>query len=209
MPLWTSSREDRSSRELRAHLRWEHNAEIGWLLAQIQHRRKPLGRRLLAWIRRRKAEASARRTLGRLESRDSEDILKAARPGPPAIPIETRGESVSVDACEHPALLAQGSGGGTSYWQCSSCEGVVVMRGGGVWIIRPEMRMEKGAESTARAATEQGADRAEEDTLGVVAMPAMLTGIWLAGVGGGRIRRVGARRRHRPRGREDGPWTGR
>jgi len=165
VPILASGREDRASRELRAYLRWEHNAEIGWLLAQIQHRREPLGRRLLAWIRRRKAEASARRTVVQPESRDSKDVSQAARHGPPTIPVETQGESNPVDACEHEALAALGSSGGASYWRCSGCGGVLVMQAGRVWIIRPKMRMKHGAESTARTAIEQGADRTEEDTL--------------------------------------------
>ena len=81
VPHWANSREDRASRELRAYLRWEHNAEIGWLLAQIRHRREPFGRRLLAWIRRRKAEASAERAVVQPVSRDSKDVSKAAGPG--------------------------------------------------------------------------------------------------------------------------------
>ena len=157
MPHWASSREDRASRELRAYLRWEHNAEIGWLLAQIQHRREPIGRRLLAWFRRRKAEASAKRAVVQPESRDSKDVSKAAGPGPPAFSVETRGELVSVDACEHRAPVALGSGGGTSYWRCSGCGGVLVMRAGRVWIMWPKMRMKQRAESTAGAATEEHA----------------------------------------------------
>jgi len=166
VPHWARGREDRASRELRAYLRWEYNeTEIGWLLAQVQRHREPLGRRLLAWIRRRKAEASARRTVVEPESRGSKDVSQAAHPGPPVIPIETGGESNSVDACEHAALVALGSGGGASYWVCSECGRVLVMQAGRTWIIRPKMRMKHGAESTARTAIELGADRTEEDTL--------------------------------------------
>ena len=165
MPLRVSGREDRASRELRAYLRWEYNAEIGWLLAQIHRHREPLGRRLLAWIRRRRTSASGPRTTVTHESRESKDGARATGLGPLESPIEVRRESIPVDTCEHADLVALGSGGRASYWACSECGHVLIMQAGRIWIIRPHIPIKQSAGSTVRATIEQGDDPAKEGSL--------------------------------------------
>lgn len=138
VPRWRASPEDRAARELRAYLRQENNAEVGWLHAQTRQRREPLGRRLLAWLRRRTSRAFAGRTAVTPQRRASGNDSPAAGSELDAIPLEPQSGSISFDECEHEDSIALGSGGGTSYGQCSECGGVLVIQGGRVWVLRPK-----------------------------------------------------------------------
>ncbi len=120
---------------LRAYLRYEHHADLNWLLAALRERGPSLGARLRAWLAARPGRAdetrsagsagespeSTKRPLG-IEDRRSEETVATSS-----------GDAVSTPSprgCDHAERIVLGSGGNAFYFQCQACHGVIVTRGG-------------------------------------------------------------------------------
>lgn len=112
---------DRSSAQLRAYLRDEHHAEIGWLNHAIRSERLPRRSRLGRWL-------AARRVRRQ---------LPAVHALPSAAP-EAAPSSSTRDAedCLHPLTEDLGLGGGAEYLRCAVCGDVIVVRGAKQWRLR-------------------------------------------------------------------------
>ncbi len=128
---------DRSSAQLRAYLRDEFQAEIGWLDHAIRSKRVSLPSRLSRWL----AARQARRE--HLSARGSPDATPEPFPSPSARDAED---------CPHPLTEDLGLGGAAGFLRCAICGDVIVVRGARQWRIR------SGTEETASVEAEPSPD---------------------------------------------------
>lgn len=112
---------DRSSAQLRAYLRDEYHADIGWLERTIRSERAPRRGRLRRWL-------ATRRSRPELPSpRRSTAATSAAR---------SSASPVDAQDCSHPMTEDLGLGGETGFLRCAICGDVIVVRGARQWRIR-------------------------------------------------------------------------
>lgn len=112
---------DRSSAQLRAYLRDEHQAGIAWLDHEIRSARRPIRSRLGRWL----AARQARRAQP-LASR-SADATPEILPRPSAPDAED---------CPHPLTEDLGISGGAGFLRCAICGDIIVVRGARQWRLR-------------------------------------------------------------------------
>ncbi len=112
---------ERSSRELRAYLRDEYQADVGWLNHFILTRSPPLHTRLRRWL-------AARRSRRGSESRGEAPVaVSRTQPFP---------STADAEDCPHLLLEDLGFGGNADFLRCTVCGDVLVTRGASQWRIR-------------------------------------------------------------------------
>lgn len=113
---------DRFYPELRAYLRDEYRADMGWLDHLVRSKRPPLRIRLHRWL-------AARQPRREGEPRDASSAAISLTPSP-------RSAAHPVD-CPHPLIEDLGFGGDAEFLRCTVCGDVLVTRGAIQWRIRP------------------------------------------------------------------------
>jgi len=125
-------REDRISRELRAYLRAEYNADEHWLFAQNHTVRGSIRVRVHDWLRRLR---SLRNPLRRTRAGESTDrgLRESVGEAPLPHPFEA---AIDRSTCPHSLREPLGSAGNASYFRCIDCGTVLIAQDTRMWILR-------------------------------------------------------------------------